>query len=330
MSHLRYDVTTHDWVLFAPERARRPHDIQISPECGIEASACPFCPDNEGDTHSELLRIDDPDLPGAWSVRVVANKFPALTLEAGRGFIERGRHFQEFDGYGAHEVIIESPDHLRPMALQSPAQIERVLAALQTRYRVLMLDPRIRSIILFKNHGAPAGTSLRHPHWQIIATPLVPHLLRQKHAIATDYLDREFKCLHIVLLNEELSAGSRVLAQNDAFVALLPYASHLPYQVRILPRVFQASFSLATADELALLAALLKEVLGRLHIVLGDPAFNLTLVSPPIGDKDYFLWHIDILPRLFIPAGFEMGSGMSINTVVPEDAAGELRAAILP
>jgi UDPglucose--hexose-1-phosphate uridylyltransferase len=332
MSHLRYEVTTHDWVIFAPERAGRPHDFPLSPQPPGENSACPFCPGHEGETGPELFRIPDPDRPEAWSVRVVANKFPALSLEAEGGFTERGRHFQEYDGYGAHEVIVESPDHFTPSALQSRLQVERVLVALQTRYRALMLDRRLRSIILFKNHGAAAGTSLRHPHWQILATPLVPHLLRQRHAIATDYFDRNFKCLHKVLLDEELSAGIRVLACNEAFAAILPYASHLPYQVRIMPRIFQAGFSQASAEQLSLLASLLKEVLGRLYAALGDPAFNLTFVSPPIGDEDedYFLWHIDILPRLSTQAGFEMGSGMAINPVLPETAAGKLRDASPP
>ncbi|MDB5047097.1 MAG: galT [Fibrobacteres bacterium] len=332
MSHLRYDVTTHDWVIFATERTRRPHDLPPRPEQASDTSTCPFCPGKEGETHWELFRIPDPHRPETWSVRAVANKFPALTLEAKGGFTERGRHFQQYDGYGAHEVIVESPDHFTPMALQSRMQIERVLVALQTRYRALMLDRRLRSIILFKNHGAAAGTSLKHPHWQILATPLVPRMLRQRHDIATDYFDRNFKCLHNVLLEEELSIGSRVLAMNEAFAAVLPYASHLPYQVRILPRVFQASFSQASWEQLGLLASLLKEVMGRLYTALGDPAFNLTFVSPPIGDEDedYFLWHIDILPRLFTQAGFEMGSGMSINPILPETAAQELRDAALP
>jgi UDPglucose--hexose-1-phosphate uridylyltransferase len=279
-----------------------------------------------------LMSVPDPDNPDAWSVTVLDNKFPALSLSATGGFIEQGRHFQEFDGYGAHEVIIESPHHSIPLARQPLAQVERLLSAMQMRYKTLMQDGRLRSIILFKNHGVQAGTSLRHPHWQIIATPVVPRLLRQKHAIAMDYYDRSFKCLHQVLMSEELAGGERILAQNDAFVAVLPFASHQAYQIRIFPRHFQSCFAQCTELQLTRLAAILKEVLGRLYSALGDPAFNLTLVSAPIGDEneDYFLWHIDIMPRLFTTAGFEMGSGMSINTVLPEAAARELSAAALP
>jgi UDPglucose--hexose-1-phosphate uridylyltransferase len=329
MSHLRYDVSTHDWVIFAPERESRPHDLhasQADPE--QEKAWCPFCPGHEGETFPELLRIPDPADPGAWSVRAVPNKFPALALQAEGGFSEQGRHFQRFDGYGAHEVIIESPDHSRPLALSPLPQIERILQALQMRYLDLMKNRQLRSIILFKNHGVAAGTSLRHPHWQILATPLVPRLLRMKHAVSTGYFDRNFRCLHQVLLQEELAAGTRVIARNDAFAAVMPYASHLPYQVRILPLAFQSSFSRATPVQRAMLAAILKDVLARLRSALNDPAYNLTFVSPPLGDEDedYFLWHIDVLPRLFTPAGFELGSGMSINPVLPETAAERLRS----
>src|SRR5436853_92463 len=127
MSHLRYDVATHDWVIFAPERAYRPHDKAVQPKDAPGTPLCPFCPGKEADTHDELLRIPDPAHPDLWSVRVVANKFPALSLQASGGFLEKGRHFQEYDGYGAHEVIIETPNHYRPLALQSSAQIERIL-----------------------------------------------------------------------------------------------------------------------------------------------------------------------------------------------------------
>ncbi|MDB5102495.1 MAG: galT [Fibrobacteres bacterium] len=327
MSLLRYDVTTHDWVIYAPERAGRPREVHAGAVEESQLSACPFCPGHEAGTGPETLSIPDPRHPGQWSVRAVLNKFPALSRESAGGLTENGRHFQEFDGYGAHEVIIESPDHFRTLAMQPADQIERILSVLQMRYRGLMGDSRLRAIIIFKNHRAQAGTSLRHPHWQILATPLVPHLLRQKHAIATDYFDRNFKCLHLVLLNEELAAGRRIVAKNEEFAAFVPYASYLPYQIRIMPIAQQPGFSKVSPARMALLAALLKDVFGKLNASLGDPAFNLSLVSPPISDEDedYFLWHIDIFPRLFTQAGFELGSGMAINPVLPETAAGTLR-----
>jgi UDPglucose--hexose-1-phosphate uridylyltransferase len=230
-------------------------------------------------------------------------------------------------GCGAHEVIVESPDHNLFLGQQPIEQIQLVLQTLQRRYRDLMGDPRFQSIVIFKNHGVEAGTSLSHPHWQLIATPVVPRVLRLKHFEATQYFDRTGECLYSTLMESELEQAKRVIAQNGHYVAIMPYASHSPFETWIMPLVRQSSYMSATAEELRDLAAILKEVLLKLYTALGNPAFNLTVDDVPRGDEDkeYFLWHIRILPRLMTPAGFELGSGMAINTVLPEDAASFVR-----
>lgn len=326
---LRFDVTTNEWVLFAPARARRPHDAAVAAaEPGASASTCPFCPGQEAATPGEIVRLKD-EGPAGWSVRVIPNKFPALDPAASDEQVELGRVFHEMGGYGAHEVVIESPDHSRLLADQPREQVERVLRVIHGRFLDLMRDRRLRAIVVFKNHGERAGTSISHPHWQIIATPVVPHQLRLKHEIATDYFDRTSKCIYCVTLEEELSAQTRVLDANDDYVAVLPFASHVPYQVRILPLAHRSSFASVAPERLYLLAEMLQSVLGRLARLLGRPHFNLTLGTAPLGDEEkrYFLWHIDVLPRLTTPAGFELGSGMAINPVLPEVAARELREA---
>jgi UDPglucose--hexose-1-phosphate uridylyltransferase len=323
---LRHDVATNDWVLFAPARARRPHPHDTKSSRNTSGDRCPFCPGNEHLTPDEILRVDDGR--GAWSVRVVPNKFPALRASVPPEQVEIGPVFRQMGGYGVHEVVIESPEHSRSLPHQPLEQIERVLRVLRDRFVVLSADPQLRAIVVFKNHGEGAGTSLAHPHWQIIATPVVPRLLRQKHEIATDYFDRTAKCLYCVMLDEELKAVTRVIAANDEYVAVLPFASHVPYQVRVLPRTHRSSFGDVPSGELRSLAVILQTVLARIDAALGDPDFNLTVDTAPIGDerKRYFLWHIDVLPRVATPAGFELGSGMSINPVLPEDAATTLRA----
>lgn len=325
---LRYDVATSDWVLFAPARAERPHADAVRPRRSVAPAACPFCPGNEGLTPDEILRVGA-EQATAWSVRVVPNKFPALRSSVPPEQNELGPVFREMGGYGAHEVVVESPEHTRFLARQSVAHIEQLLEVLHRRFVELMTDPKLRAIIVFKNHGEGAGTSISHPHWQIIATPVVPKLLRLKHEIAADYFDRTSRCLYCVTLEEELKAKTRVLAANEHYVAVLPFASHVPYQLRLLPRKHRSSFSGVPRDELPQLAALLHEVLNCLDKALGDPDFNLILETAPLGDeqKQYFLWHIDVLPRIATPAGFEFGSGMSINPVLPEDAIRALRDA---
>jgi UDPglucose--hexose-1-phosphate uridylyltransferase len=332
MSHLRFDVTTNDWVIFAPERGRRPHEFPA--EAGGESpsapAACPFCPGNEALASPEVyaLRRDGtaPDTPG-WSVRVVPNKYPALFPGELLARSTEGTLIQALGGHGAHEVLIESPEHHRFLGHQPVGQIEDVLAVLRDRFNALIRDPQVRMVIPFKNHGERAGISLRHPHGQLIAMPVVPRQLRLEHAVATDYYNRTGNCLYCVLLEEGLSAGRRVLAVNDTYAAVLPYASQVPFEVWVLPRRHRSSFGTVPVEYLRPLAELLGEVLSKLYTALVKPDFNLTINTAPRGDesKAYFLCHIEILPRLVTPAGFETGSGMAINPVLPEGAGGLLQ-----
>ena len=329
MPELRFDQTTADWVVFAPLRKLRPHretlrsDREV-PERQREPGLCPFCPGNEALTPPEIYAMRE---GGKWRVRVIPNKFPALMIEENDHRHEDGPMFWRMGGCGAHEVVIESPEHDTFLGQQPVEQIVLVLKTVQARYRDLMQDRRFQSIVIFKNHGEGAGTSLRHPHWQIIATPVVPRLLRLKFLEATDFFDRTGTCLYCVLLAEELAAGQRIVAANDEFVAFVPYAAHLPFETWILPRKQQGSIGLATPDQLQQLAEILRTVLLKLYVALDNPDFNLTIDMAARGDEDkqYFMWHVRILPRLATPAGFELGSGMSINTVLPEDAAHFLR-----
>lgn len=328
MSTLRYDPTTSDWVIFATSRQLRPHELERRKDTLVDGvvsvASCPFCPGNEAFTPPEIHFVPSiGDSASRWRVRVFANKFPALKIEEQPIRHTEDTLFHFMGGCGAHEVIVESPDHNRHLAQQSVDQIACVLETLQWRYQDLMRDPRFQTVIIFKNHGVEAGTSLAHPHWQLIATSVVPRLLRLKYFEASEYFDRTGTCLYCELSQREIADGRRIVARNDHFVAFMPYASHSPFETWILPLQHQASFMLASSQQLEQLAALLKQVLLKLHTGLGNPDFNLTIDDVPRGDerKEYFLWHIRILPRLTTPAGFEMGSGMSINTVLPEEAA---------
>jgi UDPglucose--hexose-1-phosphate uridylyltransferase len=337
MSFLRYDATTSDWVIFAPERGRRPDDFkkETGPATAPHPEGlCPFCPGNEHLAGPEIYALRGntaPNTPG-WAVRVVPNKFPALRIEEDNHRHEEGPGFRFMGGCGAHEVIIETPEHDRVLCHQPVEHIESVLRTLQLRLKDLMRDTRFQTIVIFKNHGEEAGTSLRHPHWQLIATPVVPRTLRLKHAVATDYFDQTGDCLYCVLLEEELASEQRVVEQNNFYAAIAPYASRVPFETWILPKSHCSSFGWEEPGRMRSLGDLLKTVLGKLYGALDNPDFNLTINTAARGDEDkrYFLWHMEILPRLTKPAGFELGSGMSINTVLPEEAAGFLRDAKAP
>jgi len=332
MSTLRYDVTTNDWVIVAPSRARRPIEQPlrntVSPKTAVQS--CPFCPGNERMTPPEIdavrpgsnLNADD------WRVRVIPNLFPALQIEENPDSrTESSSFFRYRGGCGAHEVFIESPHHELALGDQPPDQIVLLFQMLQRRYNDLLRDPRFQAILIFKNHGEWAGTSMHHPHCQLIATPVVPRQSRQKFTIAEEYYDRTGVGLYSRLLEEELNEQTRVLAVNEGFAAVLPYASHVPFETWILPRTQQSSFGSVPSSQLPALAEILKRALRAIHAGLDNPSFNMTIDTAPRGDesKPWFLWHIQILPRLTRRSGFELGSGMPINTVLPEDAASFLR-----
>jgi UDPglucose--hexose-1-phosphate uridylyltransferase len=327
-------MSTNDWVIFAQSRALRPHEFRnrLSAEGANPSSQrpCPFCPGNEALTPAEIAAIRDSGPRNApnWRIRVVPNKFPALRIEEDHRRIQNGPLFRSMGGCGAHEVIIDSRDHDLPLALQPVDQIVLVLRMMQERYNDLMRDTRFQSIVIFKNHGPNAGTSLAHPHCQLIATPVTPRTIRYKLATAAQYFDETGDCLYCSMLGRELDDGKRILDQNAQFVALLPYASHVPFEVMLLPRIRQSSFRWVDPSLLRPLAEILKAVLLKLHVGLNNPDFNLTINTAPRGDEDaqYFMWHIAILPRLTTTAGFELGTGMSINTVLPEAAADYLRS----
>lgn len=333
MGELRFDQTTANWVIFAPSRSRRPNEfVRGGSEDGAgsatSSSGCPFCPGNEAKTPNELFAIR-PEGAGSeqWLVRVVPNKFPALQVEEQPDRRRAGETFVSMGGCGAHEVIIESPHHGVQTSEQPVEQIERIVRTAHLRYQALMQDQRLQTVVIFKNHGEAAGTSLTHPHWQIIATPVAPHALRLRHEEATWYFDRTGECLYCAMVEAERDAAVRMVAENAHFTAFVPYAAHLPFETWILPRVHQASFGLIEEHQFRPLAEILKTVLTKLRLRLGDASFNLTIDTAPRGDerKGYFLWHLRILPRLTTPAGFELGSGMSINPVLPEEAAEFLR-----
>jgi UDPglucose--hexose-1-phosphate uridylyltransferase len=329
MSIIRQDPTTKEWVIIAAERMRRPHEYKqaVGPRsAAMQSGLCPFCPGHEASTPEEVFRITDTAGSG-WAVRVTANKFPALGPAGRLERREAGPLFREMDGVGTHEVIVETPSHDRSLPLMTDHEVADVLKAYQARYRSLQEDARIKYIIIFKNHGEAAGTSLAHPHSQLVATPVPPMLLRRKYDVAIAHYDDTGRCLYCDVAEEERQAKSRVVLETDLFLVFHPFASRVPFETWITPRRHQASFGKVSTGDLVALAPVLRKTLRALHDRLGDPDFNYIIHSAPIEDenKDYYLWHIQILPRLTTIAGFELGSGIYITTMLPEESAAAIR-----
>ncbi|MDD3846584.1 MAG: galactose-1-phosphate uridylyltransferase [Syntrophorhabdaceae bacterium] len=329
MPEVRLNQITGDWVIIARERAKRPEEFKHDREPRLvpaHSQTCPFCPGNEAMTPPETFRLTDSE--GSWMVRSVPNKFSALTPE---GVIVKKRdEFKEcLSGVGLHEVIIESPLHNTTTALAPLARIEDILAAYRNRQIAFYKDERVEHVIIFKNHGEGAGTSLEHPHSQIVGTPVFPGQVmnRLSEAIRNYYYVNFGDCLYCTYMKAERDEGLRVICENDHFLAFVPYAALSPFHVWIYPKRHSACYGNITDDEIPALARILKEVLLRLYVGLGDPDFNYVIrsLSPGGADARYFHWYLAIVPRLTKAAGFELGTGMYINTSMPEESAAFLR-----
>jgi len=327
MPELRKDPVVERWVIIATERARRPMDFAPEAVASLGREGCPFCPGREDRTPPEVFRSGGSE-DGPWTVRVVPNKFPALHLDgevqsAGEGIYDR------IDGIGAHEVVIETPDHFAGLGTLPVAHVGEVLVAYRERLLALRKDPRLEYVLIFKNHGVAAGASLEHPHSQLIATPILPELVAEELEGAVRYFRMKERCVWCDIVRQERRDGARLVLEEEGFVAVAPYASRFPYELCILPTTHRASFESLQADEVDALARLLREVIGRLARLFGDPPYNFALHTAPLRETDpeHFHWHLELMPKLTRLAGFELGTGFFINPTPPEDAARFLRQA---
>ncbi len=332
MPELRKDPVTGRWVIISTERRKRPHDFLIEPTPPPTPDpSCPFCEGHEGMTPSEVLSYrlngDAPNGPG-WQVRVVPNKYPALQVEGGLDRQGEGL-FDRMNGVGAHEVIIESPDHLATLATMPEDAVERVLWAFRDRVIDLRQDQRFRYILIFKNHGRAAGASLTHSHSQLIALPIVPRNVAEEVDGARQHYAYKERCVFCDIVRQELEQATRVIAETADFVAVAPYAPRFPFETWLLPKRHGAHFQDAPRQEYGGLARLLTSVLQRMNRALLNPSYNLIVHTSPfsIDASEFYHWHVEIIPKLTKVAGFEWGSGFYINPTGPEEAAQVLRDA---
>lgn len=338
MHELRHDPFQRRWVIIASERTRRPLDLHER-GCGapVPAEHCPFCPGNEAMTTPPIRTLTE---AGDWQLRVVPNRYPALRIE---GELEREGVglFDRMSAVGAHEVVIETPQHELGMADMSTVQLDRILEVYRERLVDLYRDPRLRYVLIFKNHGVPAGASQSHSHSQIIATPVTPRTIVTELQVAREHYQLKERCLYCDVIRDELRSGERVVQADSAFVVLAPYASRFPFELMILPREHGCRFETITPEQRGALARVLRDSLKRLSLCLDDPPYNVMLHTAPNlrrlennPEPDWFHtlqvdyhWHIEIIPRLTRIAGFEWGTGFYINPTAPETAARFLRKA---
>jgi UDPglucose--hexose-1-phosphate uridylyltransferase len=341
MSELRFCPIRNRWAIIAPERRLRPHEfVMPRRDHQLVTEPDPFAPGNEDQTPTEILSLPAlkpaPDRP--WQVRVFANKYPALRVE-GRVHREGVGLNDSVSGVGAHEVIVECPEGDREMADLEVEELVQVLEAWRARIVDLRRDTRLRYVLIFKNRGREAGASVAHAHSQLIATPIIPTVVVQELDAARDHFNHKERCIFCDLVHQELELGARVALESDQFVALNPFASALPFETWVLPKRHLHDFAAADDSDLRGLSIVLGDLLRRVRWLLDDPPYNLVLHTAPSPhprpghpntwstiEHDYH-WHLELVPRITRRAGFEWGSGYTINPTSPESAAHRLNQA---
>src|SRR5690606_5813315 len=322
MSEYRHDPISDNWVIIAFARSERPDEFGVS-RWYRAATTCPFCIGQESETPPEIARYA---LPGEalWRVRVVPNKYPAVAPASSNGRV-RSAPFRKLAGRGVHEVIIESPTHVVSLTDLPETYAQLAFRAYADRLTAMRREPKMAYGVVFKNVGPEAGASLEHVHSQVLATTLVPQTVAAQHA----RWKRKNRTGNVFerFLAEEMEDGSRVGAQSERFVALCPFASRVPYEVRVLPIRHAAYFERTDPAHLDELARLVRDIFRRIEAATSHGPYNFIIHTAPFdtGDHDYYYWHIEILPRLTRTAGFEWGSGCYINPLPPEVAADRLR-----
>lgn len=331
MPELRQDPVTGQWVAIATERAKRPSSFTRAAAVAVPAaSQCPFCEGHEAMTPPEVLAYrapgTEPNTPG-WSVRAVPNLFPAFGPPNAPPTVSENGPYKVMNGSGVHEVIIHSPNHEQDLAELPVEQVDSVIRAYQDRYNANRENPNLQYLLLIDNHGKEAGASLEHPHSQLFGIPLVPPNVQEEIDGLHRYRQEHRNCAYCDIIANERRNGERVIDESPIFLVYAPFASRAPFELQLIPKWHTARFETLTPEQRRELAEALKQTTARLTRGLNNPPFNFYIHTAPVHagpDLDYH-WHVEILPKLAIPAGFELGSGVMINTVTPESAAEYLR-----
>lgn len=357
LREIRIDpIIPNESVLIATARGLRPKKKEdaVERDQRVHVDRCPFCRGNEGKTPPamaswSLQRGQQEGEQDDWEVRIVENLYPVLGDDHNEQAYSFGLQ-QTIEGYGRHEVIIDHDNHGITLGEMSEAHIAQLFSAYQTRMQTLYdRDPRLKYVLIFKNYGQAAGSSIPHTHSQLIATPVIPENVYREVTHSKEFHDKRGRCVFCSLIDEALTfetkiydrdsgevlrkidVGQYIVERGEKFVAIKPFASRFEWEVHILPLQHEADFLNATAEDLADFSAVLKRTMARLDAVIGNVQYNYFIHSIPHSDEfdshgASYHWHLEITPRTSIPTGFELGSGFFVNTVSPEDAVEQLRA----
>ena len=345
-------IVPNESVLVATARGMRPKKAEepAPRDTRAHVDTCPFCRGNEDKTPPEIAAYPQ---SGNWEIRIVENLYPVLGDDRNDTSFSFGLQ-QAMDGYGRHEVMIDHFQHGIAIHEMSDAHLAMLFGAYQDRMKQLYeSDPRLRYVLVFKNFGPAAGGSIPHTHSQIIATPVIPENVAREVRNSREFHDKQHQCIFCTLIDEALTfeatiydrgsgeirrkinVGQYVVERGEKFIAIKPFASRYEWEVHILPLRHEADFLNEGPEDLADLAKVMRRTMARLDAVLGGAQYNFFLHSLPHDAKSEsclqsYHWHLEICPRTSIPTGFELGSGLFVNTISPEEAAEKLRNVVLP
>jgi UDPglucose--hexose-1-phosphate uridylyltransferase len=321
LSEFRYCKLSKQWVLFAPKRLLRPIDFNKNEP--LNEQECPFDANKEHLTPHEIARISQDN---QWQCRVVPNLYNALSIDIEPKSIKEG-FFDTFSGFGAHEVLIETPLHHKQMFDYDYNEFNNYLTLLQQRTTNLQKDVRLAYLSMFKNHGHKAGASLSHAHTQLLAMPFLPKKVQEEVEHKKAYYKQHQRALLDDMVYEEQTLQDNIVCENGEFIVYCPYASSLAFEAKIVSKKKLCSLLEFESKDISALSDILHDFFKHFKRTLGEQvSFNMIFKNAPYLNydektKEYFRFHIEVLPRLYQTAGFELDSGMFINVALPNVAA---------
>ncbi|MEK7611809.1 MAG: DUF4921 family protein [Patescibacteria group bacterium] len=320
LSELRQDLISGDWIVVAPKRGNRPHELETKKSRKrAPKSTCPF-EHKQLETVKPILRIGD---ERDWNVIIIPNKFPAFTHHGVCPVIHEKGPFLVTEGIGHHDIVVMR-DHDTDFASVPLEEAVGVFQAFRGRYQTMLQEECISYVSMFHNWGASAGASLYHPHFQIISIPVIPPDIRHSLVGSHEYFKNHGQCVHCALVEWELKEGKRIIVENEHAIAITPFTSRTNFEIRVFPKRHLPYFEDTPPGEIASVVQVLHQALGLMRKTLNDPDYNFFIHTSPVKDKEkyeHYHWHIEIVPKTNIDAGFELGTGIDIISVNPDDAA---------
>ena len=334
ISEFRKDIVSGEWTLVSSLLQKKPLFFanKNPKKTSVSKEKCPFEDPKKNGNPSPILWYPKPSKNSNsqlkdWFVQIIPNKYPVLLKNNSCPSFNRIGPYKKIDGFGFHEVII-TRHHNKDLKKMSVEEVDLVLKAYKERYKMLEKDKCVDYILIFHNHGELAGASIEHPHSQLVALPIIPPDVSRSIYGGLDFFQRNKKCVHCVMIESELKEKKRIVYKNKYFIIFVPYASRVSYEMRIFPLKHSSDFEEISDEERGYLAEALKDALTRMAKTLNNPDYNFFVhtASAKVKDVPYYHWHIEILPKTYKWAGLELGSGIDVVAIPPEEAATNLRA----